>query len=351
MKILHVAYPFAPVRDDVAGGAEHVLATLDRALCGQGHRSYVVACAGSEVCGELLEISCPEGDIDGSTRESTWSSCRKIIAHAGETLRPDLIHLHGLDFAHYLPAPGIPLIVTLHLPVAWYEGAVQALNRPQSWLHCVSRSQQDTCPGVPNLLPFIPNGVPDLLEGLSPAPMSKRKFALALGRVCPQKGYHLAFAAARLAGVPFLLAGQVHNYEEHRRYFKDEILPACGETARFLGPVRPLRKQQLLSAARCLLVPSLVPETSSLVAMEAGMCGTPVVAYRAGALPEIVRDGETGFLVEDVAEMAYAIHRCVQLDPNVCRASALSRFSAQEMFGRYLQMYESVTRLCASTST
>jgi glycosyltransferase involved in cell wall biosynthesis len=107
------------------------------------------------------------------------------------------------------------------------------------------------------------------------------------------------------------------------------------------------RKRRLLSAARCLLVPSLAPETSSLVAMEALACGTPVVAFASGALAEIVEPGVTGFLAGSVDEMAEAIRRCGQIDPSACRRVARERFSLREMTDAYLSLY---SRLGARSS-
>jgi hypothetical protein len=100
------------------------------------------------------------------------------------------------------------------------------------------------------------------------------------------------------------------------------------------------RKRRLLAAARCLVVPSLVAETSSLVAMEALASGTPVIAFRSGALPEIVEDGRTGFLVDGVAEMADAMRRASEIDPEACRRAARERFTAERMCGEYLALYE-----------
>ena len=101
-------------------------------------------------------------------------------------------------------------------------------------------------------------------------------------------------------------------------------------------------KRRLLAGARCLLLPSLAAETSSLAAMEALACGTPVVAYPAGALPEIVEEGRTGFLVEDEEGLARAIGQAAGLDPEVCRETARRRFPLERMTGRYLELYHAL---------
>ena len=186
------------------------------------------------------------------------------------------------------------------------------------------------------MLPEIENGV--AVDRL-PARHARRNFALCLGRICPEKGFEHALDAARLADIPLLIGGEVFPYQAHRRYFECLIQPRLGPRARFLGPVGWARKRRLLNAARCLLAPSLAAETSSLVAMEAIACGTPVIAFPAGALADIVEPGVTGYVVEDAAEMAAAIGEADSLDRDRCRAEARRRFPLERMVASYFALY------------
>jgi glycosyltransferase involved in cell wall biosynthesis len=178
------------------------------------------------------------------------------------------------------------------------------------------------------------------IEALGAARHGRRGFALTLGRICPEKGQDLALQAAHAAGVPLLLAGEAFPYPAHLAYFDDRVRPLLDGRRRFIGPVGFTRKRRLLSAARCLLAPSLAPETSSLVAMEALACGTPVIAFPSGALPEVVEDGRTGFLVDGVVAMAAAIRKVDTIDRELCRQTAAERFSARRMTDAYLTLYE-----------
>ncbi len=340
LTVLGVAFPFAPAGPDSAGGAEQVLGSLDAALVRAGHRSIVVAAEGSVVRGTLHATEIPGGPIDEESRRLVHRRHRNRIEQAIDRCRPDVVHMHGIDFHRYLPAPGVPVLVTLHLPPSWYPPEVFRLSRPDTWLHCVSASQRRQCPESTALLSEICNGVD--VDRL-PVATVRRSFALTLGRICPEKSFHEALEAGKRAGIPILLAGFVYPYEEHERYFREKIVPSLDRERRFIGPVGFHRKRRLLSAARCLLVPSRAPETSSLVAMEAFACGTPVIAFRSGALPEIIDHGVTGFLVGDAQEMADAIGRVGELDPETIRRIARERFSLDRMVKEYFDVYRKLS--------
>jgi hypothetical protein len=342
LTLLQVAYPLAPVSRDAVGGAEQIVSILDRAVVAAGHRSIVVACSDSTVEGILHPNECDlNQDFDHELLRRVQQAQRRAIDGALRRWPVDLIHMHGVDFDAYMPDSNIPVLVTLHLPVSWYAAQALLPRRRQVYFHCVSPSQQSDSPSDMMLLPPIENGVPIPQLGL---PTRSGFFAVALGRLCPEKGFHLAIEACRRADIDLIIAGRIFNYPEHQRYFRQDLAPRLDERRRYIGPVDHCEKQRLLAAARCLLVPSLVPETSSLAAMEALACGTPVIAFRAGALTEIVEHQRTGFLVDDADSMAAAIKSVDTIEPEACRAAARRRFSAARMTAQYLDRYRELVQ-------
>jgi glycosyltransferase involved in cell wall biosynthesis len=351
LTVLEVAYPLAPVGPDALGGAEQMVSLIDDGLVRRGHRSIVVAQEGSICRGTLIATpAIKEGRaLDGAARARAREAQRRAIDEACQRYPVDLVHFHGVDFHHYLPESGPPALVTLHLPFASYEAGALDPARPDVFFHCVSASQRRTAPGTAYLLDDVPNGVRIERQRFS---AHKRGFCLALGRICPEKGYARALLAASRARTPLLLAGRVSSYEDHLRHFREVIEPllATPSRARFLGPIGGGRKRRLLAAARCLLVPSRCEETSSLVVMEALASGTPVIAFRVGALPELIEHGHTGFLVDDVEGMAEAILAADTLDPRACRRAAELHFSSDRVVTGYLAAFDRVVRAarCAS---
>lgn len=340
LTVLNVSYPLAQVCFGTPGGAEQVLATIDEALIRAGHRSLVLAPEGSRCSGLLLPTVALPSKLDDAARRAVQQQHRTALERALAKFQVDVVHLHGLDFFTYLPDFEVPVIVTLHLPPSWYPAEAFEIERPQTYLVCVSASQAQACPPHARGERIIQNGVP--LDRFRKG-RAKSSYVLGLGRICPEKGFDRAIDAASAAGVPFLLAGTAFGYPTHMEYFDQEIRPRLTNGHCFLGQIGLRRKQHLLAGAKCVLIPSLAPETSSLVAMEAMACGTPVVAFPSGALPELIDHGRTGFLVHDAKEMAEAIRAADTLDPATCRREAGHRFSADRMFQQYLQLYQDVT--------
>ncbi|HVT56458.1 MAG TPA: glycosyltransferase [Xanthobacteraceae bacterium] len=339
LTVLSVAYPFAPVGPDAIGGAEQVLSQLDRALTRAGHRSIVIACEGSEVAGTHIKVPRSCGVLDQVSMQAARIGHREAIQAALERWPIDVVHMHGLDFHNYLPRADFPVLVTLHLPVNWYtEDALQP--RANVSLHCVSEAQHGSSDCCPGFLPPIENGIG---EEFFSARHAKRNFALVLARICPEKGIHLAIDAAKRAGMPLLIAGEIFPYEAHQRYFREQIAPRLDRLRRFIGPAGFRRKRRLLASARCLLVPSLVAETSSLAAREALACGTPVIAFQRGALHETVEHGRTGYLIGDVAEMTEMLMSIDAINPAECRARA-RRFSIEKTIKQYFSVYAALSR-------
>ncbi|MBV8049793.1 MAG: glycosyltransferase, partial [Acidobacteriaceae bacterium] len=338
MRILNIAFALAYVGPDAVGGAEQVLAHIEKGQVAAGHESLVVAAASSHARGRLSGTpSQPEEITPEYYRYRYFEHKRKIDeALASEAI--DLVHMHGYDFHEFIPRGDVPVLVTLHLPLKWYPEWIYRARRPNLFMNCVSAAQRTAIADCSLIVQTIANGVP--IPPVEPTTIAQRHGAVVLSRICPEKGIHLAIQAARNAGVQLTIAGRVEGYPEHLAYFRQQVLPALDENCRLIGPVGGNEKIALLRSASCLLVPSLAPESSSLVAMEALSCGTPVIAMNTGALPEIVEHGQTGFLVESADEMAKAIALVERIDPVVCHQAAVERFSADRMVYEYLTLYE-----------
>ncbi|HEX3019491.1 MAG TPA: glycosyltransferase [Chitinispirillaceae bacterium] len=334
--ILNVAFPFARISESTAGGAEQVLHFLDKKISRSGNRSIVLASKGSKVNGLLYEF---EEDIDlinEAKREEIYKKYQSEIEDILSDQNIDLIHFHGLDFRQYLPPTSIPVLVTLHLPVPWYRPdcfSIEGIN-----FNFVSRFQFLKYGKKINVPFFIENGVN------IPEKMPERKrgaYTLSMGRICPEKGYHLAIEASKRVNLPYILAGKVYPYEDHIKYFRNYIKPAIhNQTCEFIGEIDSKQKEKLFRRAVCLLVPSLVEETSSLVAMEAMAFGVPVIAFKAGALIDIIKEGKNGYLVNNEIEMAQAISDAEKIYPIECYNMAINNYSVDRMTRQYLELYE-----------
>lgn len=342
LSILSIAYPLAAAGLNAVGGSEQILAQIDRGLMENGWKSHVIAPEGSSVCGQLHAIPPVEGAITPAFRLQQHSASAAMIDVVLAREAIDLIHFHGLDFDRYLIATALPCVASLHLPADWYEPHVFSA-RHGPWLLPVSDSQAMQCPPSSRLLAPLSNGVPDEFFDI---PLRKRDGpVLMLARICPEKGIQTGIEAAHRADVDLVLAGQVFPYREHHDYFNNQIVPLLDSRRRFVGPLGLYDKLLHLQNARCVLVPSCVAETSSLVVREAAATGCPVIAFPQGHLAHSIVDGVTGFLVNTREAMANAIGQIDQIDPLECRAYARAHFSGRAMVQAYLALYRRMTRM------
>ena len=337
MRILYIAYPLLPVTDTSAGGAEQMLWTLEREMHRRGHETTVAACTGSKIAGRLIAT----GDVplESDTFEERYREHRAAIRELLQHERFDLIHDKSGSFFARAADVRMPILATLHLPRAFYGNVDwHGIDRHIS-LNCVSAAQAHTFADVPALAGWIANGI-----ALDRFPLCAEKddYLLWLGRVCEEKAPHLAVEIARRAGKRLVVAGQIYPFRYHQEYFDREVAPILTGSPGFVDSPSFATKLALLSHAAALLVPSQAEETSSLVAMEAMACGTPVLAFRRGALSEIIEDGQTGFIADDLDSMSEAVQHLASIRPETCRAHVEKNFSAARMADDYANLYKNV---------
>jgi glycosyltransferase involved in cell wall biosynthesis len=249
--------------------------------------------------------------------------------------RFDVVHVHqaqAIPFSRFVP---VPMVYTLHHD---HDPRRTRFYRrfPQVDYVAISARQAADETGLARLHVIH--------HGIDPAecPAAERgDYVAFLGRFAPVKAPHLAIDAARKAGVTIRLAGRPHE-NEGERYHAREIAPRLGPGVEWLGELAGADKLALLAGARALLMPLLWEEPFGLVMVESMLCGTPVVAFRRGAAPEIVEDGVTGWLVDDVEGMANAIARVDAVDRVRCRARAVERFGVARMVRDYVSLYERI---------
>jgi glycosyltransferase involved in cell wall biosynthesis len=232
----------------------------------------------------------------------------------------------------------------LHLPRSFYPQSAFTRVAPNVSFNCVSKAQAKTFADVPRLLGHVENGI--ALNRFT-SQTKKQDYVLWLGRICEEKGTHIALDAAAKAGVPIVIAGSVYPFAYHQAYFEHSILPRLekmGDSARFVNTPSFATKSGLLRNARALLVTSTAEETSSLVAMEAAACGTPVVAVKRGALAEVVEHGVTGILTRNESKLVEAIANIGDISPQACRVRAVERFSSTRMAADYEKLYARLMR-------
>jgi glycosyltransferase involved in cell wall biosynthesis len=253
----------------------------------------------------------------------------------------DLIHSH-LEWANLLLAriSPVPVVGTFHgrLDLPWSDAL---LADPPRGLVAISQNQASTHPDVP-WAGVVYNGL-----NLADAPFGEhRTDALCfVGRVVPEKGIVEAIEVAKASGRPLKIAAKVAVGGIEREYFDEVFQPAlraAGSSVEYIGEISQEERDQLFAESYATLMPGSWPEPFGLVAIEALACGTPVIARRTGALPEIVRDGVDGFFGDDVPAMAFKVGRVDDLDRRAIRESVIERFSVERMTDGYEAIYRTM---------
>jgi glycosyltransferase involved in cell wall biosynthesis len=338
VRILQIASPWASVPPSHYGGAEWIVHWLCDGLRRRGHDVHLVANGDSESAVPTRPVfrTVPAGVGETSLPEVLQA----LEAHAAiAELRPDVIHDHS--FVGPIGAPDdFVYVVTAHS--AGHRPFDDYYRRVSERVSVVaiSDTQRRLLPDIA-WAATIPNAVDVPVFGASEAFEEPGESLLFLGRIAEEKGVHLAALAAHDAGVPLLIAGPVRTPEEHE-YFDERVRPLLGDGVRYVGEAGTDVKRRLLAEARALLFPIQWDEPFGLVVAEALASGTPVVAFARGAVSELVEDGVTGFVVDDVRAMTCAIGRLDAIDRAACRLDAAARFDVGTMVDRYEELYEAL---------
>ncbi len=339
MKIAQVAPLTESVPPRQYGGIERIVSYLTEELVAQGHDVTLFA-SGDSVTAARLVAPCP--------RASRLDSCRESQAHHllmfEELYRRasdfDIIHFHtGYQHPSIWRRLTVPYIITHHgrLDIAEME----LLNRKFHDIPVVSISDSQRKP-LPhaNWLGTVYNGLPLNLYHYQSEPGDYLAF---LGRASPEKGIVEAIGIAQQTGQKLKIAAKVDSMDRH--YFTETIQPLLEQPGiEFIGEISDTQKQDFLGHASALLFPISWPEPFGLVMIEAMACGTPVVAYNRGAVPEVMEHEVAGFIVNTLQEAIDAVGQLDTINRQQCRRVFERRFSSQRMTESYLRLYEKQIR-------
>jgi glycosyltransferase involved in cell wall biosynthesis len=344
LRIAMLAPPWISVPAPGYGGVESVVSTLTEALVRHGHEVTLLCAPGSRSSARvvtLLDEARPD-EIERSLYEADHvARAFAVIDRAPLDGRFDVIHDHcGFTALAMADRIGTPVVHTLHGQFTASTAAFYAHHGEKAALVGISRAQLASAPVGLRTVGVIPNPI-DLRAW--PLRESKGDYVLWIGRMTAVKGPHRAIAAARIAGVPLILAGVVQPGQQ--AFFDSEIAPHIdGERVRFVGEVGGALKRSLFADARALLMPIRWEEPFGMVMVEALACGTPVIAFAEGAACELVIEGETGFLVDDEAAMAAAIGQLPCIAAAACRTWVAEHCDVGVVARAYEQAYRGALR-------
>jgi glycosyltransferase involved in cell wall biosynthesis len=317
------------------GGTELVVAELARGLVELGHEVTVFATADSRPAGRL----CP------CSARPVWPPSELAeLRHAAQGWRA--ISRERFDVVHVNHAAALPLnriaprpcVMTLHH--VRDDALLQHYAAyPEIAYVAISHRQAELIPEL-DVAAVVHHG---LDPARYPEGAGRGGYCAFLARFAREKGPHVAIDAARAANVPLRLAGSPHAVDNAQAYFRTEVVPRLdGDSVRWVGEVTFEPKLALLGDARALLMPIAWEEPFGLNMIESMLVGTPVIAFRAGSVPEIVDEGVTGYVVDTVEQMADRLRTIDAIDRRACRARALERWSYRRMAAEYVSVYERV---------
>lgn len=338
MRIAQVAPLIESVPPKLYGGTERVVSYLTEALVDMGHEVTLFA-SGDSCTRARLVSTCPRAlRLDPGVRDPlphTLLLIERVRQMAGEF---DVLHFH-VDLLHFPVFRPVRerTLTTLHGRLDLPD--LLPFAREFSDMPVVSISDAQRAP-----LPFlrwmatVQHGLPENLLRFQPKPDGYLAF---LGRISPEKGPERAIRIARRAGVPLKIAAKVDRADQ--AYYETVVRPMLRQPGvEFLGEINEGEKSEFLGGARALLFPVDWPEPFGLVMIEAMACGTPVVAFRRGSVPEILDHGVTGFIVDNETEAVRALERLGELDRQRIRRVFEQRFTAQRMARDYLALYHAL---------
>jgi glycosyltransferase involved in cell wall biosynthesis len=337
MRIAQIAPLCESVPPARYGGTERVVSYLTEELVRLGHDVTLFASGDSVTSARLVPV-CPR---------ALWQepSCRETLPHHlrlmeqvfADVSRFDILHFHT-DYVHFplLRRQPWPSVTTLHGFLNPADLGPFLQQYPHVPLVSISDAQRQPIARA-NWIGTIHHGLPEELH----TPGGTREGYLAfLGRISPEKRLDRAIEIARRTDVPLRVAAKI--YPEEQGYFKAKIEPLLRESSplvQFVGEIGEASKAEFLRGARALLFPIDWEEPFGLVMIEAMACGTPVIAWRRGSVPEVIEGGATGFVVDDLAAAVSAVRRIGEIDRGKCRAVFETRFTASRMAVQYVDVY------------
>ncbi|MGI4858906.1 MAG: glycosyltransferase family 4 protein [Janthinobacterium lividum] len=335
MRIAQIAPLYEAVPPKFYGGTERVVSYLTEALVNQGHDVTLFASGDSQTSAKLEAVWPRALRLDPSIRDALAPHALLLETVRRAAHEFDVLHFH-LD---YMPFPvfsqmDVPFVTTLHgrLDLSELQPVFSAFPK----VPVVSISDAQRAPLKANWLNTVYHGLPRDL--LTPREEVKPEYLAFLGRICPEKRPDTAIKIAAQSGLPLKIAAKVDKVDQE--YFEREIEPLLDSAnVEFIGEINEAQKPAFLSGAKALLLPIDWPEPFGLVMIEAMACGTPVIAFNRGSVPEVVENGLTGFVVEDVYGAVAAVDRLGELSRKAIRAEFERRFTADTMARNYVDLY------------